>query len=119
MPAGRPTSYKPEYCDKVIELGKQGCSMVEIAVELGVPRTTMLSWADSHAEFSTALSMARDCAQAWWESTGRSGLVTPSFNGFIWKTTMQARFRDDYTERKEITGGDGGPLQVIVQRFSE
>ena len=36
------------------------------------------------------------------------------FNALVWKVSMQARFRDDYTERKEtqLTGANGGAVQV-------
>ena len=36
---GRPTSFKPEFCDKVIDLMKEGASIVEIAYELNVNRS--------------------------------------------------------------------------------
>ena len=36
------------------------------------------------------------------------------FNALVWKTSMQARFRDDYTERKinEVSGPDGGAIKT-------
>jgi hypothetical protein len=103
MPAGRPSTYDKKYCEQVVELGKQGMSPVEIACEIGVPRTTMLSWADKHEEFSTALTRAKEWEQVWWERKGREGMVSNCFNAQVWKTSMQARFREDYTERKELT----------------
>ena len=115
MPAGRPSSYKPEYCEQVIELGSKGMSPVQIAVELGVPRTTMLSWADVHEEFSTALTRAKEHEQAWWERQGMVGMVGDKFNAAVWKTSMQARFREDYTETRRITGEDGGAVQIEVK----
>lgn len=103
MPAGRPTTYDPAYCEKVMELGEQGKSPVQIAVALKVPRTTMLSWASEHPEFSTALTRAKELEQDWWENAGQNGLVTPGFNATLWSKSMQARFREDYTERQEQT----------------
>ena len=38
MPAGRPTDYRPEYCERVIELGRLGMSVVEMAADIGVAR---------------------------------------------------------------------------------
>lgn len=117
MPAGRPTTYDPAYCDKVIELGKQGKSPVQIAVALEVPRTTMLSWAEDHEEFSTALTRAKELEQDWWENAGQNGLVTPGFNASVWSKSMQARFRDDYTERQEQThrGDANNPIGHRVE----
>ncbi len=101
MTAGRPSDYSPEFCEQVEALGAEGKSPVQIAVALGVPRTTMLSWAEAHPEFSTALSRAKDAEQAWWEDKGMAGMMLQGFNAAVWKKSMEARFRDDYTERRE------------------
>lgn len=99
MPAGRPSTYKPEYCDAVIQYGKQGKSQVQIAVALGIPRSTMHSWAEQHEEFSAALTRAKECEQDWWENAGQTGLTADKFNSAVWSKSMSARFRDDYTDR--------------------
>ena len=113
-PVGRPTKYKPEYCERVIKLADQGAGPAEYAVDFGVDRVSLYDWAASHEEFSTALSRAKIHEQAWWEREGRSGMRADKFNALVWKTSMQARFRDDYTERKEtqLTGANGGAVQV-------
>lgn len=113
-PVGRPSKYKPEYCERVIELADQGAGPAEYAVDFGVDRVSLYDWAAAHEEFSTALSRAKIHEQAWWEREGRSGMRADKFNALVWKTSMQARFRDDYTERKEtqLTGANGGAVQV-------
>ena len=105
-PVGRPTSYDPSFCEKVIRLGENGNSVTQIAVKLGVDRVTMLSWAEVHPEFSTSLNIAIDAAKAWWEDMGMIGLVSEKFNAGVWSKSMSARFRDEYTERRqtEIAG---------------
>jgi len=102
MPAGRPSKYKPEFCEQVIDLGKAGKSQVQIAVELGIPRTTMLSWADAHEEFSTALTRAKECEQAWWEDQAQNGKAQELIGASVWAKSVAARFRDDYTERQKV-----------------
>jgi len=111
---GRPSLYKPEYCARVIELGKEGCSPAEIASELEVDRTTLLGWADAYPEFSTALTRAKIHEQAWFEKAGKAGLFADKFNAQVWAKSVSARFRDDYAERREITGANGGPIQQAV-----
>jgi hypothetical protein len=32
-----------------------------------------------------------------------SGMEAPGFNAAVWKKSVEARFRDDYTERQEQT----------------
>jgi hypothetical protein len=53
--------------------------------------------------FLEALNRAKVHAQAWWEDQGMSGLSNREFNAPVWKKSMEARFRDDYTERKQLT----------------
>ena len=113
-PVGRPSKYKPEFCEKIIEIAKTGAGPVEWALACDVDRASMYRWAEEHEEFRTALTRAKMLEQQWWESAGRSGMYLDKFNALVWKTSMQARFRDDYTERKvtEVSGPDGAAMKV-------
>lgn len=104
MAQGRPTLYKQEYCDAVIEMGKEGKSPIEMASYFDVSRQTIDNWAASHPDFLEALNRARVHCQAWWENAGREGMFLGGggFNAAVWKKSMEARFREDYTERQEV-----------------
>ncbi|AEY69675.1 putative terminase small subunit [Brucella phage V_19] len=104
MAGGRPTLYRPEYCETVIELGKQGDSLAQMAAHFDVSRQTIENWASDHPEFLAALSRAKVHCQAWWEKAGREGMFLGGggFNAAVWKKSMEARFREDYTERQEV-----------------
>jgi transposase len=117
MPAGRPSLYNPAYCERVIELGKEGCSVVEMASDLGVCRNTIeTTWPADHSDFLEAFTKARVYSQAWWESMGRKNLIMApgagQFQGSVWSRSMAARFPADWREstKQEITGKDGEPL---------
>lgn len=100
---GRPSLYKPEYCDVVINLGKDGASMAAMAAEIGVDRGTLRDWTKTHEEFSIAIARARDLAQVWWEEEGKKGMwAGKAFNAQTWSRSMAARFPDDYTERANV-----------------
>jgi hypothetical protein len=43
---------------------------------------------------------------------GKSGLTADRFNAMVWSKSVAARFREDYTERKEVSGIDGGPIKT-------
>lgn len=113
--AGRPTDYRDEYCERVIELGTQGKSHAQIAAALGVSRMSLYRWAETHKEFNSAITHARDLSQAWWEDRGQEGLTAQLFNASLWAKSMSARFPDDYTERqrREVTGKNGGPVEQV------
>ena len=112
LKVGRPTLYRPEYCEKVIELGREGKSLVQMAAHFDVSRPTISEWASEHPEFSKALDRAKVHAQNWWENQAQTGMHAKVFNSKIWEVSVRARFREDYTERKEVSGPNGGPMQV-------
>lgn len=118
---GRPSSYRPEYCEQLIELGREGMSVVEMAAEIGCHRETLEeNWPASYPEFSEAFTRAKVLSQAWWEKQGRVNLLLPpgagSFNGNVWSRSMAARFPKDWREKTEtaVTGANGGPVQVAT-----
>ena len=123
MPAGRPTLYRREYCEKVIELGKEGASLAQMASHFDVSRPTIDQWAVDYPEFSEALMRAKAHAQAWWENAGREGMFMGSggFNAQVWKKSVEARFRDDYTEKQEIkhSGDANAPLAFVIRDMSK
>ena len=60
MPTGRPTKYKPEFCDVIIELGREGKTKSHMAQALDVSRDTIHEWTRVHPEFSDAMKRAED-----------------------------------------------------------
>lgn len=123
-PGGRPTDYRPEYCAKVIELGKGGASKTEMASEFGVTKQTILNWEKEHEEFFASITQAMAHSQAWWEKKGRECLIMPSgvtFQASVWSRSMAARFPEDWREKTahEMTGANDGPIQLNVVDYSK
>jgi hypothetical protein len=99
MPAGRPSTYDPAYCEQVIALGKQGKSPEQISAAIDVPRSTMQLWGETHPEFLAALTRAKELELDWWENTAQSALFADKFQAAVWSKSMAARFRDKYTDK--------------------
>ena len=120
-PVGRPSLYDPAYCEQVIELGKLGKSIEQIAAYLGVGTKTIYNWRDENPEFLHALDISKDFEQAWWEDQAHAYMVEtkdgPKLNSSIWSRSMAARFPKKYREqtKTEITGADGAPLLAGIQ----
>ncbi len=112
MAGGRPTKYKEEYCDLVMEVGSEGGWLAEMAEACDVHRSTMDEWAGKHPKFSEALTRAKQKAQAWFEKTGRHGMTADKFNSSLWARQMSSRHPDEYTERNRLehTGKGGKDL---------
>lgn len=116
MPGGRPSDYDPAYCGNVIEMGRKGYSVVEMASELEVARNTLeVNWPAAHEEFLQAFTQAKQHSQAWWERAGRVGMIENNISAPIWSRSMAARFPRDWREVKgtELTGKDGGAIETV------
>lgn len=111
----RPTDYREEYCEDVLDYGRAGKSVTWIATEIGVCKQTVHNWMAAHPEFLDAMTRAKELAQRWWEDAGQDGLTAGGFNGSVWSRSMAARFPDDWREIKgtELSGPGGKPFEVI------
>jgi hypothetical protein len=64
---GRPSLYKPEYCEMVIEAMAEGFSLTAFAGMIRVSRDAVYDWMRQHPDFSNAVSRADPARQLWWE----------------------------------------------------
>lgn len=55
MPGGRPTKYKSEYCDMVVEWLAEGKLLYNFAKHINVGVVTLHDWRNAHEEFSKAI----------------------------------------------------------------
>lgn len=124
MPAkkGRPSKFTPAMEGRVVELAARGHTDLEIAAELGVAYSTLKLWKEKHPEFSAALKDGKAIADAMVEKslynravgfTGPDGQYNPPHPtaGIFWlKNRKPQEWRD--TTRSEITGADGGPVEL-------
>jgi hypothetical protein len=112
----RPTSYRAEMCEQVIECGKRGKSVAWIAAELEVSKDSLYEWMKVYPEFSDAMAQSRNHSQRWWEDAGQdSMLLKPgegTFNASVWSRSMAARFPDDWREKQEIEHKGGVTIQA-------
>lgn len=118
MPLGRPTDYREEYCDKVVEWGRLGKSKSWMASQLDICHQTLLRWEAAHPAFSEAMARAEAHAQAHWEDLGHDNIKEREFNSSVWSRSMAARFPKHWREKTAHVGGDEGdnPIkqEVIV-----
>jgi len=114
-PVGRPTKYKQEMCDIVIECGKEGKTLAEMATAIDVDRATVNDWMENNQEFSRAVKHGLGNAQAWWEKQGRKRTFDSNgFNATSYIFQMKNRFKDDWRDKVENdhTSSDGSMSPV-------
>jgi hypothetical protein len=133
-PVGRPTKYKPEYCDELIEFFDKAPTkiikkkafvsgvMMEIdqevpihpiflcdfAKKLNVTTSTLWEWGQEHPEFSNALLRIKELQEKLYLTNGTLGHYTP------YLVSLVLRNKHGYQEKvqNEISGKDGAPIEV-------
>ena len=91
--AGRPTSYKKEYCDILVEHFKEGGSIVEFCAEINICIQTFYNWCDTYPEFLESKKRGEIFSEAWWMRQGRVSLREKEFNYTGWYMNMKNRFK--------------------------
>lgn len=132
---GRPSGYRPEFVEQVYKLALLGLNDDEIASVFGVIAQTLYNWDKKHPEFLTSRARGKDIADAnvaeklykralgyeheavkILQYEGEPVIVPytehypPDTQAASWwlKNRQSARWKD----RQEITGKDGGPIEI-------
>lgn len=139
MPGGRPTKYKKEYCEQIIEFfsrppyeeievrhhNKDGKVykteikrkpndlpfLFEFAREIGVSDRTLERWAKRNSEFCRAYKEAKELQKAFLITNGLLGLYNPTFAIFTAKNITDMRDKKNI-EIEEEGKREYGVIQI-------
>ena len=101
----RPTKYKKDLCDKVIDFMYEGMSIEEVCYELRICKQTFYNWCEAHPEFLDAKKTGESFSQGWWMKNGRIQLENKDFNSGLWYMNMKNRFGWKDKQETDITSG--------------
>ena len=116
-PGGRPTSYRPEFCQRVIELMSEGRSLEGCAALLGVHPDSLYEWQKVHPQFSVAVRAGRAGATTFWENRlldvaqGGAG----NAQAIQWALRNRSRAASGWhhdAQRLEHSGPNGAPVAI-------
>ncbi len=93
--------FKPEMCEQLIELGKQGASQKMMFSELGIGRNTAEMWKKKHPEFAEAMDVALVHSQAFWEREMLTNVGNKAFNSRVAEIALRGQFPQDYKDTRE------------------
>jgi len=135
---GRPTEYRDEFVEQSAKLAKLGATDMEIADFFGVDVRTINRWKITHPEFCQSLKEGKDEADAkvirslFQRATGfeheavkilsyEGQVIEAPYREYVVPDTtacifwLKNRRRDEWRDKidTELTGKDGGALQII------
>lgn len=121
MPGGRPSKYKPEYCDQLLSHMKQGLSFDSFAGTIGVAASTTYLWAKRHKQFSETKKVGEAAGLLVWEKIGMAGMSgkLKGFNLGAWCFWGKNRFgmRDVYEQK--VNANIDAKAEVVIEWTDE
>lgn len=100
---GRPSSYKEEYNQEVIDYMEQGYSKEAFAGKIGVSRRAIFRWIKRYPKFRHAIKIAETKCQKFWEELGLEIVLQGQGNPAVWIYNMKCRFGKNGWIDKTIT----------------
>jgi hypothetical protein len=94
--------FKPEMCQRIIEMGKEGASQKMMFAEIGINKGVADTWKKNHPEFADALDSAVTNAQAYWEREILANVNNKGFNSRLAEIALRGQFQQDYRETRDI-----------------
>lgn len=106
--AGRPTKYKPEYCEMLVNHFAKGHFLEAFAYEIDVIPETLLEWRKRIPEFSDAYKRALGAGNKFYTNL-LLGQAVGKYKGgnaasAIFLTKVGLKWRDDEVEVDEVDG---------------
>lgn len=101
---GRPTLYRPEYCDMLIEYMALPASFESFAGEIGVDRDTLYEWRKKHKDFSDAHKKGKMRTLHTFEKLLRmhgKGQLKGNIAAILFQMKNLTHFRDDPVQEHE------------------
>src|SRR6476660_1459006 len=102
---GRPTLYRPEYCQRAIEYMGQGFSLTALAGHLGMSKDAIYDWINLYPDFRHAVNMGRAARVAALEtkllSTSQGVGVTAAI--FALKNADPDEWQDRYYSETKVS----------------
>lgn len=107
MTTGRPTDYRPEFGEQIIDKMRQGYSLTAAAASIGVHRQRVYEWEKRYASFADDIKLARALRLLKLEEDLLEAKSAPAVTSRIF--ALKNADRDEWGERQEvdINAGDG------------
>jgi transposase len=117
-PPGRPTKYRPEYCEQVIQFMAEGKFLFQFGNMVGVIPETLTLWQHEHPEFATAVKAAKAVCLEWWVTQGRQMMSIPGSHqdSKMWLYIMNNLHGWRDNARVEMAGDKDNPIKVVTDQ---
>jgi hypothetical protein len=110
---GRPSSYKPEYCQMLIDHMASGLSFESFGATIGHYRDITFEWAKKYPDFADAKKRGYDASYLFWDKTGLKGVWGgKEFNAAVYCFNMKNRF--GWRDQVNVSGDNEKPISISL-----
>lgn len=102
MSRGRPSTYKPEYCQQVKEMLIAGKTIKHCVAHFGMGRTAFYEWVQKYPDLANTINEFKDDCEVWWLNKGMDNLDNKQFNSHLYALMMQNMF--NWNRKVETSG---------------
>lgn len=120
-PIGRPSKYKTEFCDMLIEHMKSGMSYQTFAAKANCSIECLYEWERTYPDFSDAKRQAFDLNREFWEKVAIEATtgVNPDANATLIIFNLKNRFPKEWRDRQEVHSEINQKIEVSTVDVSE
>lgn len=104
--------FKPEMCEKLIELGQSGASQKMMFSALGISSSAAQRFKKDHPAFAEALDRAITESQAYWERLILENVNNKNFNARLVEIALRGQFGETYREDRNPKVDVNAKLEV-------
>lgn len=98
------------WVEDITGLAGEGASIIELAVCLGISRTTFYQLSKRDKKFANTVKKCKELSESWWLRNGREHLQNRDFNYVGWYMQMKNRF--GWRDKQDITTGNK-PIPIL------
>jgi len=109
---GRPSDYKPEYCQMLIEHMAKGGTFEGFAGVVNTTFKTLHNWAKKYPDFLHAKKLAFAKSKMFWDTIGLRIVISGRGNIKGWMYNMSNRFNWKESLDLNVGGQPGNPLNM-------
>lgn len=115
---GRPTKYKAEYCDLLVEHMKTGKSFRSFAAKIGTHWDALYDWDKKYSEFSDAKKRGEAVCLDFWEELGLTHIHDKSaLNSAVYIFNMKNRF--GWRDVVDVEQASTHTLNIVTSKGTE
>jgi len=97
---GRPTDFRPDMGEKILELMASGLSLAASAAEIGVHRQRVYEWVEKHPDFADTVKLAMAKRQLFLERRLLSSEIGPMVTSTIF--ALKNAGAEDWREKVDV-----------------